>query len=157
MPQNNISMEQNKDLREVVEFSRYSGGHPKISEILKPCLIYYQSEFLHICKYESNNLSSIESVGKIHKESILEIRVEDTFNFMKKMTSDRWTEIKDYFEGLQNFKDEDLAFLIIDWQEGINRFQSIFTVESAGNAMEFAVRKRNAVVRICRPPVLQLA
>lgn len=148
--------DERKDLKEVIEFSRYAGGHPKIDQLIRPCLIYYESDTLHICKYLDSNRVNVEKIARIPKESILEIRVEDTFNLMKRMTTERWKEAKGHFTGFEKIRDEDIAFLVIDWQRDIDRQLTYFTIESLGNAMELAVKKRNALVRICKPAVLQL-
>jgi len=147
-------------LPEGVIFSRYAGGHPKIEEFIQPCLIYYESDKLHICSYSVDQKAYIAEIGAIPRESITEVRVDDSFAILKKITKEQWKKLSPYFRGFDNYRDEDVGFLVIDWHDGKEQQSTYFSIEVPGSAMEYTLRKRNALVGLLRqqtPQVLEFS
>jgi hypothetical protein len=144
------------DCKEVVEFTRYAGGHPDIHEPILPCVVHVKPQIFEICKYINDIKTQVICVGMIPIESIIEIRVEDVFTMKRKITPENWKHSLKYFEDLNDSKGDEIAFIVIEW---IRDTEHMFTYFCIVNelAMEIAVKKRNAILKKARQATLQLA
>lgn len=142
---------------EALEVTRYAGGHPLLNDLVQPCVLSFESESLHLNKYFDEQRNTVVSLVEIPKDSIVELKIEDSFTMMKKMTSERWQQVSKHFQGLENSRDEDVAFLVIVWQYELTDQCTYFSIESPGNAMEYALRKRNTLLKSMRNPAFNLA
>ena len=140
---------------EIIEMERYAGGHPLLNDAIQPCILCIQSSVLHLCSYTGESKGTITSLMEIPVDDIIELRIEDSFTMMKKMTSERWKQVSKHFHGLENRRDEDVAFLVVEWQYELSTQQTYFAIESVGNAMEVALRKRNALMKFMRTQNVQ--
>ncbi|MBK7173871.1 MAG: hypothetical protein IPH84_11700 [Bacteroidales bacterium] len=134
---------------EVIQTTLYAGGHPEISEAIMPCLIYTSGGSIFIGKDASESGNECKALGSIPVTSLLDIRVEDVFTLKRKMTADRWVHSREYLQCLNNKKEEELAFVVIEWEKNNQHFITNLCIEG-DRAMENALAKRNALYKKCR-------
>jgi hypothetical protein len=148
--------ESRTDCREVVEFYRYTGGHPDINEAIIPCVVSMKPGSIQICRYANESRTQIACMGIIQTESVVEIRVEDVFTMKRKMTPEQWQVSHKYFDDLNDANGDEIAFIVIEW---LLNEEHQFTYLCIRNsfAMEIAVKKRNAIIKKSRQESLQPA
>lgn len=144
------------DTKSVIEFSRYAGGHPEIDIDILPCVVFIEQEYIHLCRYQDSERKQLGSLGKIPMNEIREFRVEDVFTMKRKLSPENWDLTIKHLLDLNQRKGSEVAFVVIEWIFEGKTANTYLCIEGE-YAMEWALGKRNLLVKAGRKEVLQFA
>lgn len=144
------------DTKSVIEFNRYAGGHPDIDIDILPCVVFIEQDFIHLCRYQDAERKQLGSLGKIPMNEIREFRVEDVFTMKRKLSPENWDLTIRHLLDLNQRKGSEVAFVVIEWVFQGKTINTYLCIEGE-YAMEWALGKRNLLVKAGRKEVLQFA
>lgn len=131
-----------KDLS--VDTGKYIGGHPNISSPIDRTVIYPKGDQLEIFNYYSaaNGLKD----AAIKFSSVKNIVIEDQSTIEKRVTVARLLLVGIFAFALRKKKKNELAYIIIEWNDGRFDHETIFEFEGI-NAMTNANTSRNRLIK----------
>jgi len=128
-----------------IELGQYISGHPKISE---PCQArgYVKDGKLLLFSWVNQRLASMgEPIAKIESTLIKNIVIEDSSTFERRVTFGRVLLVGIFALAWKKRKKNELAFLVIEWNDGRFDHETMFQFEGA-DAMTKANKARNSLI-----------
>lgn len=126
---------------------KYIAGHPEINDSVYRTTIYPKDGKLEIM-YELPTKMP-QKKGEIENSLIKNILVEDQSTVEKRVTVGRLLITGIFAFALKKKKKIELAYLIIEWNDGKFNHETIFEFEGKG-AMQKANTARNKIIKVVR-------
>lgn len=127
---------------------RYLAGHPNIDDSVNKTLIYLKKDDPTLYFFKDNDdFDPPTELGSIPTESITDIVAEDKSTMEKRVTVGRLLLVGIFAFAWKKKKVNESAFLIIEWNKGKFKNETIFEFEGR-NAMSSANTVRNRLIEI---------
>ena len=133
------------DLSQLIPMGKYLSGHPALDDSFKDAM--FDITATNVKLYQANILiKEAKFKANINPDSITNISYEDESSIRHKVTVGRLFTIGLFaFAAKKKVKDE-LAYIIIDWNDGRFDHKTIFEYEGKGST-EVANKSRNKIIR----------
>jgi hypothetical protein len=128
--------------------SSYVGGHPDVDDMVP--MISYRIDGDNIIFYEHNDVYFPEKRFVINKNSIKNITGEDASSMEKRVSLGRMLFVGVFAFAWRKKEKKELAFVVIDWNDGRFDHSTTFNFEGIENAMTRANTMRNNLIRAVR-------
>lgn len=127
-----------------IDTGKYISGHPQISNPIDETVIYLKDDQLEVF----NAYSVVNGIkeGVIKSTLIKKIVVEDQSTIEKRITVARLLLVGIFAFALKKKKKNEIAYLIIEWDDGRFEHETIFEFEGS-SAMTRANTSRNTLIR----------
>jgi len=125
---------------------RYIAGHPSLNAPIQKTVIFFTDTSLDI--FDSSTLTQ-RKVATILKEDVTNILIEDKTTIERRVTVARLLLTGIFAFALKKKQVNELAYLIIEWNEGRFKHETIFEFEGK-DSMEKANTARNSLIRVLK-------
>lgn len=126
---------------------KYISGHPDINNSIEDVNLAKIKESIHIV-YFPNSKSPI-GAGKIPKEQIKNIVIEDASTVSKRVTATRLIALGVFAFAAQKKEKTEISYLIIEWNDGRFDHETMFEFYGVGSNQK-SNEARNKLIKMIR-------
>ena len=135
------------DVEKTIEVGKYLGGHPDIDKAESGISLIPRGDGLQLMKLLS--ITGDIELGEIPNNNITNVRVEDASTVEKSVTVGRLLLIGVFAFAAKKKKKNELAYLIISWNDGRFDHDTIFEFSNL-KPFEQANSARNKIIKLIR-------
>jgi len=128
--------------------SNYVGGHPDANDTIQKISYRVDNEDVIFCEHDYPAMPEKKFV--INKHSIKNITVEDASSIENKITLGRVVLVGIFALAWRKKEKKELAFVVVEWNDGRFEHSTTFSFDGIGNAMTHANTMRNGLIRDVR-------
>lgn len=144
----NALTEKGYDLNCFIKSGSYIGGHPEIDDKIDRSSIYVSDDYIKIFNGQMF-IGSYNVMGKIPKNKVTDIKIEDSSTFEKRVTLGRVLLVGIFALAWKKNKKQDNVFLIIEWNDGRFNHNTAFGFFNK-EAVDSANKLRNKLIKLLK-------